>query len=61
MTKGVGQIHVRLVRGHMRVIAMGQTPRGQRYIKQEVAMKAKTPADPEFKTELATAVEEILS
>lgn len=59
MGKGIAAIHVR--RTHKRVIvqAVGQTPRGQSYLKQAVALKVKFIGDENFKIELAAAVKEI--
>ena len=60
MAKGIAQVHVRKTKGHMTVIAMGQTPRGQKYIKQSVPLKATEPIDKDFKSEMKTAVDEML-
>jgi len=60
MAKGIGQVHCRESRKRMNVIAMGQTARGQRYIKKGITLKAKKPSDPDFKQELAAAINELL-
>lgn len=60
MTKGIGQVHCRGTRKRMNVIAMGQTAKGQRYIKKVLPLKAKKPSDPAFKQELAAAINELL-
>lgn len=59
MAHGIAQIHVRTSRGKLIVQAMGQTGRGQSYLKEAVELTAKTPADPNFKSELAAAVTKI--
>ena len=61
MGKGIAQIHVRKMKGHMTVFAMGQTPRGQKYIKSSVPLSAIAPNDKNLKGEIASAVEEMLS
>ncbi|MCK5292975.1 MAG: hypothetical protein KAR39_13275 [Thermoplasmata archaeon] len=59
MTKGIGQIRVRKSHGVMVVTAYGQTPQGKKYIKGSVPLKAKDPASPGFKSEVAQAVNEL--
>lgn len=61
MAAGIGQIHVRKMRGKLSVIGMGQTPRGQTYPKRVVELTVKTPGDSKFKNELAHAVEDIIN
>lgn len=61
MAKGIDQIHARVRKGKVIVTGMGRTPRGQRFIKSEVNLEAKNMRDKNFKAELATAVEELLS
>lgn len=61
MTSGIGTVHVRRSKGHLIVQGDGQTPRGKRFIKKTEPLNAKDPKDPNFKAELATAVEELLS
>lgn len=56
--KGVGAVHVRKARGHVVVQFRGQTPRGQAYIKDNVALAATTFAAPELKKEIAVALKE---
>lgn len=56
MGKGIGQIHVRGRRNAIEVDGMGQTPRGQRFIRSKSTLKVKSFADKDFKTELATAI-----
>ncbi len=56
MGKGIAAIHVR--RSHKKVIvqAIGQTPRGQSYLKQAVTLDVRSIADENFKVELAAAI-----
>lgn len=54
------QIAVRKVRGHMVVIAIGRTPRGQSYIKGQKVLAATGVRDPDFKREMDAAVKELL-
>lgn len=56
MTVGIAQIHVKRQRGKLVVQGMGQTPRGQKYIKRSEDIAAPKMTDKEFKAELATAV-----
>lgn len=60
MAIGIGHIHVKKERGVMVVVGKGQTPKGKAYIKKTAKLKAKSPADPLFKDELAAAITEIL-
>ena len=59
MATGIGTVEVRKRHGVMVVVALGRTPRGQKYIKKELKLKAKSSQDPKFKAELATAVAEL--
>ena len=61
MAKGIGQIHVRRQHGLLVVTGFGSTNRGQKFIRQEVPLTVKSPRDPKFKEELATAVEKLLA
>lgn len=61
MASSYGTIHLKVVNKRLKVIGMGQTPRGQNFIKQVVGMNARSPADPKFKAELATAVDELFA
>lgn len=60
MANGVVAIEVKRSRGTMVVTATGQTPRGQKYLKQSIPLKVKSPADPDFKGELSAAVSELM-
>lgn len=52
-------IHVRRQRGKLVVQGQGKTPRGTKFIRKEVPVKATKMSDPEFKGELLKAVDEI--
>lgn len=56
----VASVEVIRKRGTLIVQATGRTPRGQRYIKGELPLAAKTMKDPNFKRELATAMAQLL-
>ena len=51
---------VRRSRGRMVVQIIGQSPRGQRYIKDEVALNSEKIGAQDFKTELAETVDKVL-
>lgn len=59
MAKTYGQIEVRRQRGKWIVQGMGQTPRGQKFIKGQAEIKATGPSDPKFKAAMATAVDQL--
>lgn len=61
MASGVRTIHVKKVRGQLVVQGDGQTPRGKKFIRATAQLKAKNMADPDFKAQLATAVEQMLA
>lgn len=53
-------VEIRRSRGKLIVQATGRTARGQRYIKGSVPLTVKSMADPNFKREMAAAVEQLL-
>lgn len=59
MASGIGTVEVKRTHGKLTVQGLGQTPRGQRYIKKAIPLKAQDPSDPKFKEELAAAVEKL--
>jgi len=59
MTKEFVTLEVKGQGKEAKLIGTGRTPRGQRYIKDYVALEAKPSADPEFKKELADAIVKI--
>ncbi len=56
MASGFGTIQVKISRGTLTVQGMGETPRGQRYIRQSERLKASRISDPQFKSEMAAAI-----
>lgn len=56
MPSNILSIELRESKNGLTVQAIGQTPRGTRFLKQHVYMKAQEPDDPDFKRELAEAV-----
>lgn len=56
MTNKFGQVEVRKQRGKWIVQGMGQTNRGQKFIKKQSEIKATDPHDPKFKAAMAAAV-----
>lgn len=61
MPKNIAAVHVKNSRGKVSVLGMGQTPRGQKYIREIIDLEVKKIDDPKFKEELATAVEQLMS
>lgn len=61
MAKGIARIELKKQRGKLCVITMGLTPRGQKFLKQQVILKATSTSDPKFKSQLAAAVEELMA
>lgn len=61
MPTSVASIHVKVQGKKLTVLGMGQTNRGQKYIKKAIPIKVAKMSDEQFKTELAAAVNEILS
>jgi len=54
------QIIIKKTRGKIAVQAMGQTPRGQAYIKAATLLNVTSITDPKFKKEMAAAVAKLL-
>lgn len=61
MTAGIGTVHVKRSRGTLVLQGMGQTPRGQNFIRQTIDLESKTTEDPDFKKHLETAVAEMFA
>lgn len=61
MTSGISAIHVKRQRGKVVVLAMGQTPRGQRYLKHMGVLKEELLTDSSLKTSLKIAIDEIMA
>lgn len=53
-------VEIKSANGHLSVLALGRTGRGQRYIKAVKGMGATSMHDKNFKTEMAGAVKELL-
>lgn len=60
MTHHSGAIEIRKQRGRLVVNGIGRTPRGQKFIAKQVKLTVKDMGDPAFKSEMASAVNEIL-
>ena len=56
MAKEYASIQVKKQRGGFVVSGMGQTPRGTKYIRAKLPIKAKSILDPNFKKEVSQAV-----
>lgn len=61
MAAGIGTIQVKRERRTLVVQGLGQTPRGQKFIRQTIDLKCKSTADPAFKANLRTAVAEMFA
>lgn len=61
MAAGIGTVEVRRARGKLVVQGLGKTPRGTRFIRQTIGLSSKKTSDKGFKTELRTAVTEMLA
>lgn len=59
MANGIASIEVKAKRGKITVIGMGQSVKGQKYIKDQKELTVHKTSDPKFKGELRTAVTEI--
>lgn len=60
MAHGIGTIEVKNRKGHPTVLGLGKTPRGQKFIRTRTALKVTSMSDPDFKKELAAAVDGML-
>lgn len=60
MANGIGTVEVKRQRKALTIMGMGQTPRGQKFIKKSIPITAPRMNDKKFKAELAAAVEELL-
>lgn len=61
MPAGIGTVEVKKQRGKIVVNGLGQTPRGQNFIRKQKALGVARISDPKFKSEMAAAVTELLS
>lgn len=60
-SSGVTTVHVRGKRGKMEVLAYSKTARGQSFIKRRHLTSATSIGNEDFKSKMASAVEEVLS
>ena len=56
MTKPIGRVEVKKVRGNFEVIGMGRTGKGVKYIVEKEVLKATKITDKDFKAQQAAAV-----
>lgn len=61
MAAGIGTVEVRRARGKLVVQGLGQTPRGTRFIRQTTPLSVKTVTDKGFKSQMETAVTDMLA
>ena len=61
MTVGIAQIHVKRQRGKLVVQGMGQTPKGQKYIKASEELSVSNIGDKDFKAQMSAAVGKLLA
>ncbi len=61
MAAGVRTIHVKRVHGKLVVQGDAQTPRGKKFIRATTELSVKRMSDPDFKAQLAIAVDEMLA
>ena len=59
MAKEFATVEIRRVRGVLRLVGLGKTGRGQRYIKNQVDVDAPKLSSPDFKDELAKAMKNL--
>lgn len=59
MTNGIAMVEVKKQRGKLVVQAIGTTPRGQKFLGEAVVLTAPSIAAPNFKSEMAAAVEKL--
>lgn len=61
MAAGIGTIQVKREHGVLVVQGLGKTPRGQKFIRRTTPLKSKNITSKGFKSEMRTAVEEMLA
>lgn len=61
MASGIGTVQVKRSRGKLVVQGLGQTARGQRFIRQTIDLEVKNTRDPNFKSNLRTAIAEMFA
>lgn len=60
MGYGIGTIEVKRTRDQMVIYGLGQTGRGQKYIKAKEVLGVKSMADPQFKAQLEAGMKKIM-
>lgn len=61
MAIGIGTVQVKRERGVLVVQGLGQTPRGQNYIKDTKSLEVKGSSDPQFKGKLTAAIAQMFT
>ena len=61
MARHYGTVVIKRQRGILTLQGLASTPRGQKFIKGEETLTVEHMHDPDFKRELATAMEKLLS
>lgn len=61
MANHIGTVEVKRSRGQMVLLGLGKTPRGTNFIRQRRSLGVKRSSDPQFKSNLETAVAEMLA
>lgn len=61
MGNGIATVEVRVRRDHAYVLGMGRTPRGQRFIRQNIMLATSRIGSKEFKVQMGEAVKEMLA
>lgn len=56
MTNGIATVELKRMRGKLTVIGNGRTPRGRKYIKHAIPIKATRTSDKLFKSQMEAAV-----
>lgn len=61
MSNGIGTVEVKRSRGKLVVQGLGRTARGTKFIRTTTELKAAKLSDKNFKSEMATAVDQMLA
>ena len=59
MGHGIAAVQVKRSQGILVVQGLGKTPRGQKFLRGVVPLQVKSMSDPEFKSQLAAAIEKL--
>lgn len=60
MAVGIGRVEVKSTRGKLELQGLGQTPKGQKFVRKTVPINSKGPSEKGFKNALELAVKELL-